>query len=305
MGCGSSRESGDTISYVRHPPLLEEHVYQLNLPAPPQNGYDSFLTLQWCRDVQEEREEYEHYQKQLIKQQKQKNKNKDKKNKSGDGQQQQQQQQQQQPQLPPPPKKYYLCLRCKYEPYQDNKTINLQKQKDSWKELPKWDDPDFMEDVLSNGPFYTNDAFLLEHVPAAIRPPSDYAYADQYERAYRHAHGRDPSEREIREHQTRVAQTILAEITKYRDNDNRDAKGRDRSRTIQKLEDILASMELDVGILQAAEDNVQQQKQKIAETAEATKSTTTPNTNTGQGENKKPWDYKLVVRSEKNKWMKE
>eukprot|EP00977_Amphora_coffeiformis_P011201 scaffold2682_cov155-Amphora_coffeaeformis.AAC.7 len=253
MGCAGSRElSADSASYFRHPPLLEEHVYQLNLPAPPQNGFDSFLTLQWCRDVQEEKEDHERYQKELAKQQKTKAKQKKKSNNHNAATAT--------PQLAPPPKKYYLCLRCKFEPYQDNKTINLQKQKDAWKALPKWNDPDFMEDILANGPFYINDEFLLEHVPTAIRPPAEYAYAEQYKRAYRHVHGHAPSAEEVKAHQTTVAQTILTQLANYRANDNRDAKGRDRSRTMSKLEDILTSMELDVSILRAAETAVQQQQ---------------------------------------------
>lgn len=240
MGCAGSRANADE-SYARHPPLLEEHVYQLHLPVPPVNGYDSFLTLRWCRDVREEKEELEELQKRAKKKKQDVN------------------------QVVAPPKKYYLCLVCKFEPYEDNKTINLQKplvgkRKDDaqpWKELPKWYDPDFTEDILVNGPFYQNDAFLLEHVPTAVRTPSEYAYADQYVRAYRHHHGHAPSDDELRTHRVRVATTLLRALRVYRENDDRDVRGRDRGRTVRKLEDVLRSMELDASILNDAEAVVQ------------------------------------------------
>ena len=228
MGCASSSAANDG-SYARHPRLLEEHVYQLNLPAPPVNGFDAFTTLQWCRDVQEETAEYQRLQKEAKKKK------------------------QDVTAVVPPPKKYYLCLVCQLEPYGDNRTINLQKQKDAWSHLPKWTDSDFMEDILSNGPFYLNDAFLLEHVPTAIRPPAGYAYTEQYVRAYKHHHGQAPTADEITAHQRVVATTVLRELYQYRANGNRDAKGRERSRTMRKLEDILTSMELDAKILRDAE----------------------------------------------------
>ena len=251
MGCASSKPDN---SFALHPPLLEEHVYQLNLPVPPHNGFDSFLTLQWCRDLQEEKEDLERAQKQAAKQAK--------KSKAGAAT----------PTPQPPPKKYYLCLVGKYEPYQDNTTVNLQKQPDAWKALPQWQDSDYMEDILANGPFYQNDAFLLEHVPTAIRQPADYAYTEQYQRAFQHWRGRPPTPEQVAKHQTRVARTLLTEWQRYQRNNNRDAKGRDRSRTVAKLQAILQSMELDAHILRTAEqeaDAVLQAEQEAAAAAAA------------------------------------
>ena len=227
MGCNASKLDE---SYAQHPPLLEEHVYQLNLPAPPINGFDSFMKLEWCRDLKEEREEQEMAEKQS------------KKKKTS---------------IPPPPKKYYLCLRCKYEPYEENKTINLQKAEKPWQALPKWQDPDFMEDILANGPFFQNDAFILEHVPTAIRPPEDYAYTEQFKRAFLHHNGIKPTAEQIEQQEVRVAKIIWKELQKYQTNDNRDAKGRDRSRTVKKLQDVLTSLQLDAKILTAAQAEVE------------------------------------------------
>ena len=72
MGCASSKEIDN--SYALHPTLLEEHVYQLNLPVPPTNGFDSFLTLQWCRDLQEEQDELAQAEKAAAKANRKKNK---------------------------------------------------------------------------------------------------------------------------------------------------------------------------------------------------------------------------------------
>ena len=252
MGCAGSKSIDN--SYALHPPLLEEHVYALQLPVPPQNGYDSFLTLQWCRDLQEERDAQAQAEKAAAK--KAKKKKKDTANVPSSSS--------------PPPKKYYLCLVCKFEPYEDNKTINLQKQPHAWKELPKWQDPDFMEDILCHGPFYQNDAFLLAHVPTAIRQPADYAYTEQYRAAYRHwKGGRDPTDDELTNHQIRVARTLLTELRRYERNHNRDAKGRDRSRTVQKLKDILTSLQYDVSILRQAEAQVVAQEEEEAAAAAA------------------------------------
>ena len=244
MGCGGSKPDE---SFAQHPPLLEEHVYQLNLPAPPMNGFDSFMTLQWCRDLKEEKDEYSQLQKDAKKNKKDPNA------------------------VPPPPKKYYLCLVCRFEPYEDNKTVNLQKADKAYTALPKWQDPDFMEDILANGPFYQNDAFLLEHVPSAIRLPADYAYAEHYKRAHVHHHGLAPTAEQITKHQTYVARTLWAELHKYQSNDNRDSKGRDRSRTVRKLEDILQSMELDAQILRNAQAEVEAEAAKIKAKEDAIK----------------------------------
>jgi hypothetical protein len=230
MGCAASQLDN---SYADHPPLLEEHVYQLNLPAPPINGFDSMMTLAWCRDLNEEREE-------AIAAEKASKKKKSKET------------------IPPPPKKYYLCLRCKYSDYgEENKTINLQKGEKPYQHLPKWDDPDFMEDILINGPFYQNDAFLLEHVPTAIRLPSGYAYVDQFKKAFLHHNGIAAPPDQIYKHQLRVAKKLWGELYMYQKNSNRDAKGRERSRTVKKLQDILTSMEFDAEILKKVEIEVQ------------------------------------------------
>lgn len=240
MGCGGSKPDE---SFAQHPPLLEEHVYQLNLPAPPVNGFDSFLTLQWCRDLREEADERTKAEKAAQKK---------KQDPSA---------------VPPPPKKYYLCLVGRFEPYEENKTVNLQKADKAYQSLPKWQDPDFMEDMLANGPFYQNDAFILEHVPSAIRLPADYAYTEQYKRAYLHHHGMAATADQIAAHQVYVARTLWKELHTYQSNDNKDAKGRDRSRTVRKLEDILRSLEYDANILTTAQAQVEAEEAKEKERA--------------------------------------
>lgn len=229
MGCAGSKE--DTFS--RFPALTDWQIEQLRLPAPPLNGFDSFLKLAWCRDLKEEGEKAEKAAKAAQKAGKE-------------------------PPTGEIPKTYYICLVADYGPYADNVTVNLQKEPEAYTHLPKWQDPDYMEDCLRHERFYQNDAWILEHVPNAIRKPSGYLYDEQFIAAFQHWNtGLKPPAHILHQHHLTVATAIYRELHGYAVRNGRDKKGRERSRTIRKLEDLLRSLELDVKLLTECQKTVE------------------------------------------------
>lgn len=238
MGCSGSKED----TYSRFPALTDWQIEQLRLPAPPVNGFDSFLRLAWCRDVKEEGEKAAAAQKAHDKAAR-------RAKKRGEDE----------PEPPQEiPKTYYVCLVTDYGPYDDNETVNLQKAENAYEHLPKWQDPDYMEDCLRHERFYQNDAWILEHVPTAIRKPSDYLYDEQFTAAFGHWNGGvKPPAAVLHAHHERVATAVYRELHGYAVRGGRDAKGRDRSTTIRKLENLLRSCAYDVALLTACQGTVE------------------------------------------------
>jgi hypothetical protein len=203
----------------RYLPVPREHYLRLGLASPPENGYDDFLKLVWCRDIKYE------------KQQQKKAEKEGKKDAVID-------------------KKYYLCIVGTYEPYGTNvPPINLNKH--GHKALPKWNDPDHKEEILRNGYFFQNDGFILENYPQAIKPAEDYPYAEQYVKAYKHHNQQQPTKDQIQRHKANVAVSIMEDIAKLESAD--DEK---HAETLQKLKDILESMDLDRELRQECEDRL-------------------------------------------------
>lgn len=265
MGCvGSKKED----TYARYPALTDWQIEALRLPAPPLNGFDSFLRLAWCRDLKEERLKAEQAEKEAKQQQKQKAGKQ--KNNKGDTT------------TPTPtpvqgkeiPKSYYICLVANYGGYDDNATHNLQTEPDAYQYLPRWQDVDYLEDCIRNGPFYQNDAWLLEHVPTAIRKPSGYLYPEQFAQAFAYWNNgmKPPPEDVLRNHLRNVATTLYRELHGYAMRGGKDSKGRDRRTTIEKLENILRSLELDVKLLTECQKTVEAEyaaeQERLAKQAE-------------------------------------
>ena len=203
----------------RYLPVPREQYIRLGLASPPENGYDEFLKLVWCRDMKYE------------KQQQQKAEKEGKKDVVIE-------------------KKYYLCIVGTYEPYGRNvPPINLHKH--GYKALPKWNDPEHKEEILRNGFFFQNDSFILDHYPQAIKPADEYPYTEQYIKAYKHQnHQQNPTKDQIRRHKTSIAMIIMDDIPKLEATDGKNAE------TIQKLKDILESMDLDRDLRQECEERL-------------------------------------------------
>lgn len=216
-----------------------------NLPMPPENGYSNFVRLFWAKDTKQEAKETAQREKE----------GKPAATDVREG-------------------KYYLCLGFFYEPYARNEPpVNLGKMKKgkpmegTWKALPKWSDPEYMEDILRNGAFFHNDEFILKHYKQAIREPEGYAYPEQYIKAYQHwNNGAKPSGDRIREHKVNVITTIMEELQRQEDLGNKDED------TIQKLKDIIESMDPDEDdVREDCEKRLKEKKQKQEEAADAKK----------------------------------
>jgi hypothetical protein len=221
MGNSSSMVSKDPNRYL---PVPREQYLRLGLASPPENGYDDFLKLVWCRDIKYE------------KQQQKKAEKEGKKDAVIE-------------------KKYYLCIVGTYEPYGRNvPPINLNKH--GYKALPKWNDPEHQEEILRNGYFFQNDDFVLENYPQAIKPAEDYPYAEQYVKAYKHHNQQhQPTRDQIERHGVDVGVSIMEEIAKLESD-----TGEKNTETLQKLKDILESMDLDRDLRQECVDRVAAKK---------------------------------------------
>ena len=190
----------------RYLPVPREKYLSLGLKSPPENGFDDFLTLQWCRDTKDEKRQQKAAEKAkeevTVKRQ------------------------------------YFLCLVGTYEPYRANDPpINLNKR--GYHPLPKWKEEDYLDEILRNGYFFQNDDFVLEHYKQAIRPAEDYPYVEQYEKAYQHWNdGAKPTDDQKRAHKIASAVVVLQTIEKLEAESGNDE-------TIQKMKDILESMDLD------------------------------------------------------------
>jgi len=179
----------------------------LGLKSPPENGFDDFLKLVWCRDTKDEQRQQKAAEK---------SKNKD----------------------VTIERKYFLCLQGIYEPYKENDPpINLNKR--GYEPLPKWTDDDYVDEILRNGPFFMNDEFILNHYPQAIRPANDYAYVEQYVKAYQHwNNGAKPTADQQHAHKLASAVIVMKHIDRLE-------KAGDEGESLQKCKDILESMNLD------------------------------------------------------------
>jgi hypothetical protein len=212
---GQCMSGGDDPN--RYQEVPRGKLIQYNLPLPPENGYSNFAKLIWCKDRKQEAKDAEQAEKEGK--------------------------------APPTErdKKYYLCLGFFYEPYDRNEPpINLGKRKKgkpvqgTYKSLPRWDDPEYMEDIMRNGNFFQNDEFILKNYTPAIRPAEDYAYTEQYVKAYQFwNNGAKPTGDQIRAHKVHVLTTIMEELNRQ---ENMDSKDED---TIQRLKDIIESMDPD------------------------------------------------------------
>lgn len=195
---------------ARYPITPREHYTRLGLVSPPENGYDDFLKLVWCRDLKEEGRQAKKAEKEGKKDFKAE-------------------------------EKHYLCIVGIYEPYRKNEPpINLNKR--GYKPLPKWSDNDFREEILRNGYFFQNDAFILEHYKQAIKPAEDYPYVEQFIPAYKHwNNGQEPSKEQIREHKISVAVIVMEDIDRL---ENAEEGDKDDD-MLQKMKDILISMDIE------------------------------------------------------------
>lgn len=190
----------------RYLPVPREQYLRLGLAMPPENGFDEFRKLMWCRDMKDEKRQAKQAEKKkgfVVE------------------------------------RKYVLCLIAEYEPYRKNDPpVNLNKK--GHKPLPAWRDDDFKDEILRNGHYFQNDAFILENYKQAIKPAEEYPYTEQFIPAYQHWNdGQEPSKDQIREHKLRVATTIMKDIDQL---ESAEAKDED---TLQKMKDILLSMDLD------------------------------------------------------------
>ncbi|CAB9499906.1 expressed unknown protein [Seminavis robusta] len=223
MGNKSSTESLVSKDPDRYFPVPREQYLRLGLDSPPENGYDDFLKLVWCRDMKYE------------KQQEKKAAKEGKTDVVID-------------------KKYYLCIVGTYEPYGKNvPPINLNKH--GYKALPKWTDPDHKEEILRNGYFFQNDEFILQHYPQAIKPAEDYPYVEQFVKGYQHwNNGQQPTNDQIREHKITVAVSIMRDISRLEE------AGEDDNETLQRFKDILLSMDLDSELQKECDSRIGEKK---------------------------------------------
>ena len=203
----------------RYLPVPREQYLRLGLAMPPENGFDDFRKLKWCRDMKDEQRQAKKAEKEGKK----------------DFQIE---------------RKYVLCLTGEFEPYRKNDPpINLNKK--GHKPLPAWRDDDFKDEILRNGYYFQNDAFILEHYKQAIKPAEDYPYVEQFIPAYQHwNNGQKPSKEQQREHKLRVATIIMEDIQKLESEDGTDVE------TLQKMKDILISMDLEDEETKECEENL-------------------------------------------------
>jgi hypothetical protein len=208
----------------RYLPVPREQYLRLGLASPPENGYDDFLKLVWCRDIKYEKQQQKKADKAGIRD-------------------------------PVIEKKYLLCIVGTYEPYGKNvPPINLYKH--GYKALPKWDDPEHKEEILRNGFFFQNDGFILDHYPQAIKPAEDYPYTEQYFKAYKHHNQQQqPTKDQIQRHKVNVAVSIMESIAKLESAD--DEKN---AETLNNFKDILESMDLDRELRQECEGRLTAKK---------------------------------------------
>ena len=214
----------------RYVPVPREKYLSLGLNSPPENGFDDFLTLQWCRDTKDEKRQQKAAEKQ----------SKSKKGGGGGGGGGDVKIEVE--------RKYFLCLIGTYEPYRANDPpINLNKK--GYHPLPKWTDEDYLDEILRNGYFFLNDEFILDHYPQAIRPANEYPYVEQYVKAYQHWNeGRKPTDDQKRNHKISSAIIVMQTIDKLEK-----AGESGNEETIQKMKDILESMDLDDEMRQECE----------------------------------------------------
>lgn len=209
----------------RYQQVPREQYLRLGLASPPENGYDDFLKLVWCRDLKDEKRQAKEAEK------------KKKKDFVVDI-------------------KYVLCLVGIYEPYKPNDPpINLNKR--GYAPLPKWTHKDHKDEILRNGYFFLNDAFILEHYKQAIKPAEDYPYVEQYIPAFQHwNNGQTPSKEQIRNHKLTVAATVMGDIAKLEAEEDVDQE------TLQRMKDILVSMDVDDDDKEECQQRLESKKSK-------------------------------------------